>query len=140
MQFFPIFAYFLTNQTTEPILIGALRDPTDADLADGLAIAVYKNSETETILDQGYEGQYRLRVDFSYTIAIYSRVSDADCNERAITFLGALKPGVDIHLTYDASTYAMYINKVEDKTEYRPDTNMWAQTLTFDGFVYLKLI
>jgi hypothetical protein len=34
----------------------------------------------------------------------------------------------------------MYLDKIDDKIEYKPETNFWIETLTFTGFVFSKLI
>ena len=142
-SFFPVFAYNLQSlYPSESIRIGHLSSLADADLSNnGLCISVYKNEETKTIQDQGYESQYRLKVDFDYSIAIISNVSEAAANEVATTVLGLIRPGIDVIVAaYDGSAYSMYISKINDKVEYNSDIAAWVQTLNFVGSTFLKEI
>ena len=140
-SFFPVFAWYIQDgYPDQQIRIGFLRDPADSDLSDGICIACNRNEETEEIKDQGFKTEYRLRIDFTYTIQVFSRNDEAECNEISTEFLELLPPGEDIHISYDGSTYNMYINKINDKVEYRESTNFWLETLTFTGFTYEKII
>jgi hypothetical protein len=126
--------------TTETVVIGTVREPQDVDLNDGLLLATSRIEETHAIKDQGFKSELRLRDDFIYQIVIYSRINEANCNEYATKFLLALPPGVDIHIDYDGTRYAMYLNSIKDAIEYNDQTNFWKETLTFQGFTYLKLV
>ena len=140
-SFFPVFAYHVQTLTTEPVRIGILRSLADADLSDnGLCIATYRNDETQSIKDQGFEGQFRLRIDFVYTIAIISNISEAKCNEQATILLATLEPGIDIHVTYNNVNYSIYLDSINDKIEFNPDLNVWIETLAFTGHTYQKEI
>jgi hypothetical protein len=131
----------MQSLTDENLRIGDLRDPADEDLSDGLSISVYRTSEDENIVKQGFKSQYQLKIDFVYNIAIYSRVSEAHCSEYSSMFLDFLKPGIDIHVEdYDGSDYVMWINNIKDEIVYKEDTNFWMETLTVSGFTYAKYI
>lgn len=137
-SFFPVFAYAVQQLTTETVRIGILRKLAEIDLSSGLYIGTYRNEETQTIKDQGFEDQFRLRVDFIYTIAIISNISEAKCNELTTTFLTTLEPGLDIHITFNGINYSIYLDSIKDVPEFNPDINAWIETLTFTGHIYLK--
>ena len=139
-SYFPIWAHNVQQATTETIVIGTVREPQDVDFHNGLLLATSRVEESQSIKDQGFKSEYRLRIDFTYNIVIYSRINEANCNEYATMFLEALPPGVDIHVTYDGASYSMYLNNIKDAIEYNTEANMWKETLTFSGFTYLKLI
>lgn len=139
-SFFPVFAYHLQNQTTEPVRIGIMPSLADADLSDGLCIAAYRNEETQSIKDQGYETQYRLKIDFKYSVAIISNISEAHCNEQATLLLAVLTPGIDISVTYNSTAYSMYFSEIKDICEYKTEIDAWVETLTFTGYTFLKVI
>lgn len=139
-SFFPIFAYHLQNQTQEPVRIGILKSLADADLADGLCIVAYRNEETQSIRDQGYASQYRLKIEFSYSVAVISNTSEAACNEQVTSLLAVLTPGVDIAVTYDGTAYSMYFSDIKDTIEFKQEINSWVETLVFTGYTFLKEI
>ena len=137
-SYFPVFAYYLQDAITDPVRVGILRDLADADVVDGLAITVYKNEETQQITHQGYGAQYRLRIDFVYSVAVVSPLSEAVCNEAASRVVEALAPGSDIHCTYDGTPYSMYIEKVKDTVEFK--NQFYVETVTFAGYTHFKEI
>ena len=149
-SYFPVFAYYLQDALTEPVRVGLLRDLADADLVDGLAVQVYRNSEEMEIVDQGFEDQYRLRIDFVYSVSVVSNISEAVCNETASSIVEILAPGSDISLTYDGTSYNMYIDKVKDVVEFAQAAGsgagsgagmgFWHETITFTGATYSRLI
>lgn len=140
-SFFPVFAYHLQNQTSEQVSIGIMTSLADADLSDnGLYIAAYRNEETQSIKDQGYESQYRLKIDFKYSVAIISNVSEAHCNEQATALLAVLTPGIDLSVAYNSASYSMYFSEIKDVCEYKNEITGWVETLTFTGYTFLKVI
>ena len=139
-SFFSVFAYKVQNSTSETVVLGTVRSPQDVDFNGGLLLATSRVEETHSIKDQGFKSEYRLRIDFTYNIVIYSRKDEAQCNEYSTMFLEALPPGIDIHINYDEKDYSMYLNNIKDLIEYNDHTNYWKETLTFTGFTYLKLI
>jgi hypothetical protein len=139
-SFFPVFAWFIQNISDYNINIGFLREPNDSDFSDGIVIGCSRSEENQEIKDQGFENEYRLRIDFTYNIQIFSQNSEAECNEIATEFLELLPPGEDIHITYDGSDYDIYLNKINDKIEYNLGMNHWLETLTISGFTYSKII
>lgn len=150
-SYFPVFAYYLQDAyTDEPVRVGILRDVADADLVDGLAVQTYRNSEEQQIVHQGFGSQYRLRIDFQYSVSVISNVSEAVCNEAASDIVEILAPGSDISVTYDGTLYNMYIDKVKDVMEFtQPQgagvgsgstAGFWHEVVTFTGFVYSKVV
>lgn len=142
-SFFPVFAYNLQNlYPSESIRIGHLSSMADADLSDnGMCIAVWTNQETKTIKDQGFEDQYRLKIDFDYSIAIISSVSESAANEVATTILGLIRPGIDVIITdFDGAAYSLLISEIIDKVEFNAEINAWVLTLNFKGYTHLKVI
>lgn len=140
-SFFPVFAYHLQNQVTEEVRIGVLKSLADAALSDnGVCIATYRNEETQSIQDQGYGSQYRLKIDFIYSVAVISNVSESACNEQVTALLAVLSPGIDIAVTYDGTTYNMYFSAIKDTIEFKPEIDAWIETLQFTGYTFLKEI
>jgi hypothetical protein len=141
-KFFPVFSYAIQQLTTESIRIGVLRDPTEADLnSDGFLLGVYRISESQKIIDQGFKTQYRLKIDFNYEILIASRNGEDQCNEYSSLFLEKLPPGIDVHITdFDGNNYNMYLNEVKDSIEFKSDLNLWFEKLNFAGYTYIKYI
>ena len=137
-QFFPIFAYAIEQISSEEILIGNLKSLNDVDLSDGKSVSVYKIVENQEIKDQGFESQYRLKIDFDYGMMIFSTISESDCNEMASEILETMSPGIDIHLTYNGTSYSIYINKIKDEIVFKPEINSWVETLVFTGFTIHK--
>ena len=139
-SFFPVFAYNVQQVTDDTVVIGTVREPQDIDFSDGKILATSRVEETQSIKDQGFKKELRLKIDFTYDVIVYSRLNEANCNEYATKFLLALPPGVDIHIDYDGIKYAMYLNSIKDAIEYNTESNFWKETLTFSGFAYLKLV
>ncbi|HNR57122.1 MAG TPA: hypothetical protein PKJ51_01575 [Methanothrix sp.] len=137
-SFFPVFSYFLQDAITEPVRVGILRDLADADLVDGLAVQVYRQSEEMEIVDQGFEDQYRLRIAYQYSVSVVSNISEAVSADAASGIVEILSPGSDVSVTYDGTLYNMYIDKVKDTVEFK--NGFWHEVLTFTGFVYSRLI
>lgn len=137
-SFFPVFSYFLQDVLTEPVRVGILRDLADADLVDGLAVQVYRQSEEMEIVDQGFEDQYRLRIAYQYSVSVVSNISEAVSADAASGIVEILSPGSDVSVTYDGTLYNMYIDKVKDTVEFK--NGFWHEVLTFTGFVYSRLI
>lgn len=138
-SYFSVFAYYLQDAyTAEPIRVGLLRDLADADLVDGLAVVCYRNSEEQQVTHQGFGSQYRLKVDFQYSVSVISNVSEAVCNETASQIVEILAPGSDISVTYDGTLYNMYIDKVKDVMEFK--NQFWHEVLTFTGYTHSKVV
>lgn len=137
-SFFPVFSYFLQDAITEPVRVGILRDLADADLVDGLAVQVYRQSEEMEIVDQGFEDQYRLRIAYQYSVSVVSNISEAVSADAASGIVEILSPGSDVSVTYGGTLYNMYIDKVKDTVEFK--NGFWHEVLTFTGFVYSRLI
>ena len=137
-SFFPVFSYYLQDVLTEPVRVGLLRDLADADLVNGLAVQTYRISEDMEVVDQGFEDQFRLRIDYVYGVSVVSKISEAVCNETASGIVEILSPGSDVSVTYDGTLYNMYIDKVKDTVEFK--NAFFHEVLTFTGRVYSRLI
>lgn len=137
-SFFPVFSYSVQSATSETVNSGLLRSLQDADLSDGLFIGCHRLKETQSIKDQGFGSEFRLKIDFEYVITIISIISEAACNEKATALLQILEPGVDIAVTYDGTAYSMYFDNIVDVVAYQQEINGWVETLTFSGYTFHK--
>jgi hypothetical protein len=59
-SFFPIFAWYLQDNTDRSINIGFLREPNDSDFVDGIVIGCSRSEENQEIKDQGYANSHSL--------------------------------------------------------------------------------
>jgi hypothetical protein len=146
---FPAFLYHIQSNSTISALVDGniipnlLPSLVDSYLETGKqsCMVVTNTKETTALNLPGYKTQYKIKLDFVYTITIVSRISAAYVSEIGQVIDTLLNNNErKIVLEYGGSNYTLYIDPFVHDSSFVSETNYWQDIVTITGFRWLKEI